>query len=122
MTENPAKPISPEPLERSLTGADDRLLLNHWLPPQTGIVPQIRIGQRWVSVMWGLPIGTTALIVLIAAAQSLRELPGVQALIKQYPGIAQAASANAAAICGAVTRPSMRIVKHLVRRPNIKSF
>jgi len=61
------------------------------LPPQNGIVPQIRIGSRWISVLWGSPIGTTALIVLIAIAQSLRELTGVTAFIKRYPGIAQAA-------------------------------
>ena len=69
MTKNAAQPMAPEPLEAALTGADDRLRLNHWMPPQAGIVPRIRIGQRWVSVLWGLPIGTTALIFLIAAAQ-----------------------------------------------------
>jgi hypothetical protein len=42
-------------------------------------------------VLWALPIGAAALVVLIAAAQSLRELPGVQAFIKNYPGIAQGA-------------------------------
>ena len=91
MTESPAQPMTPEPLEGALTGADDRLLLSHWMPPQAGIVPRIRIGQRWVSTLWGLPIGATALIILIAIAQSLRELPSVKAFIKQYPGIAQAA-------------------------------
>ena len=80
-----------EPLESTLTGADDRLRLSHWLPPQAGIVPRIRIGERWVSVLWALPIGAAILIVLIAIAQSVRELPGVKAFIKQYPGIAQAA-------------------------------
>ena len=73
MTDSSANPMTPEPLEGALTGADDRLLLNHWLPPQSGIVPRIRIGRRWVSVLWGLPIGTAALIILIAIAQSLRE-------------------------------------------------
>ena len=91
MTESPTQPIASEPLEGALTGADDRLLLSHWLPPQAGIVPRIRIGERWVSVLWGLPIGVTALIILIAVAQSLRELPSVTAFIKRYPGIAQAA-------------------------------
>ena len=91
MTENAVPPMTPEPLEGALTDADDRLRLNHWLPPQTGIVPRIRIGQRWISVLWGLPIGTMALIVLIALAQSLRELPGVAAFIERYPGIAQQA-------------------------------
>jgi sulfoxide reductase catalytic subunit YedY len=90
MSENSDTPAS-EPLEAALTGADDRLRLNHWLPPQAGIAPLIRIGQRWVSVLWGLPIGATALIILIAVAQSLRDLPTIKAFIKQYPGIAQAA-------------------------------
>ena len=83
--------MTPEPLEKMLTGADDRLRLNHWMPPQAGIVPRIRLGQRWVSILWGLPVGAAALIILIAMAQSLRELPSVQAFITKYPGIAQAA-------------------------------
>ena len=90
MTESPAPPAY-EPLEAALTSADDRLLLNHWMPPQAGIVPRIRIGQHWVNVLWALPIGTAALIALIAIAQSLRELPGVTTFIRQYPGIAQTA-------------------------------
>ena len=84
-------PAVPEPLEAALTGADDRLRLNDWLPPQNGIAPQIRIGRRWISALWALPIGAAALILLIAIAQSLRELAGVKAFIKHYPGIAQAA-------------------------------
>ena len=35
--------------------------LNHWMPPQDGIVPRIRIGKRWVNALWALPIGATAL-------------------------------------------------------------
>ena len=84
-------PAMPQPLEAALTGADDRLRLNHWLPPQAGIVPRIRLGQRWVSTLWVLPIGVAVLIIMIAIAQSLRELPGVTAFIKRHPGIAQAA-------------------------------
>ena len=83
-----AQPMTPKPLEGALNGADDRLLLNHWMPPQTGIVARIPIGERWFSVLWAVPIGTTALIFLIAAAQSLCELPSVKAFIKHYPGIA----------------------------------
>jgi len=90
MTESPAPPAY-EPLEAALTSADDRLLLNHWMPPQAGIVPRIRIGQHWVNLLWALPIGTAALIALIAIAQSLRELPGVTTSVRQYPGIAQTA-------------------------------
>ena len=84
-------PSPHDPIAASLTPADDRLVLSHWLPPQEGIVPRVRIGRRWVNILWALPIGAAALILLIALAQSLRELPGIQAFIKQYPGIAQAA-------------------------------
>jgi hypothetical protein len=41
--------------------------------------------------LWALPIGAAALVLLIDLAQSLRELQSVQAFIKEYPGIAQAA-------------------------------
>jgi len=91
MTDDPPRLATPEPLETALSGADDRLLLNHWLPPQEGIVPRVRFGRRWISVLWALPLGAAGLVVLIAIAQSLRELPGVQAFIKANPGIAQGA-------------------------------
>ncbi len=80
-----------DPIAASLTPADDRIVLNHWLPPQEGIVPRIRVGRRWISTLWAIPIGAVALVLLVALAQSLRELSGVQAFIKDYPGIAQAA-------------------------------
>ncbi len=91
MSEPPKVPLLHDPLAASLTGADDRLRLSAWLPPQWGIVPRIRIGQRWISTLWALPIGAAALIVLIAVAQSLRALPGMKSFIEHYPGIAQAA-------------------------------
>jgi DMSO/TMAO reductase YedYZ molybdopterin-dependent catalytic subunit/thiosulfate reductase cytochrome b subunit len=80
-----------DPLASALTPADDRIRLSHWLPPREGIVPRIRIGRRWINILWAVPIGAAGLVLLIAIAQSLRPLPGVQAFIKQYPGIAQAA-------------------------------
>jgi len=80
-----------EPLRAALTDTDDRLRRDHWVTPQPGIVPRIRIGNRWVNMLWALPIGAAALLCLIAIAQSLRELPAVTAFIQQHPGIAQAA-------------------------------
>ena len=91
MTDPPSTPGAPEPLESALSGANDRLLLSHWLPPQQGIAPRARVGQRWINVWWGIPIGVAVLVLLIAIAQSLRELRGVQAFIEQHPGIAQTA-------------------------------
>src|SRR6185437_5068484 len=87
----PDRPPSPEPLRAALTDADDSLRLEHWLAPQPGIVPRLRIGRRWVNTLWALPIGAAGLLCLIALAQSLRELPAVIAFIQQHPGIAQAA-------------------------------
>ena len=82
---------SPEPLRASLSGADDRIRLSHWMPPQQGIFPRIRIRSRWFNTLWALPVGAAALLCLIALAQSLRELPSVTAFIQSYPGIAQSA-------------------------------
>jgi methionine sulfoxide reductase catalytic subunit len=72
-------PASPEPLRARLSNADDRIRLNHWMRPQQGIFPRIRIGDRWVNTLWALPIGAAALLCLIALAQSLRELSAVTA-------------------------------------------
>jgi len=72
---------SVEPLRAKLGDADDRIRLNHWMPPQQGIGPRIRIGQRWINTLWGLPIAAAALLCLIAIAQSLREIPGLEAFI-----------------------------------------
>ena len=80
-----------DPIASTLSAADDRIIMSEWLPPQEGIVPRIRIGRRWINILWALPIGAAALVLVIALAQSLRELQSVQAFIKEYPGIAQSA-------------------------------
>jgi sulfoxide reductase catalytic subunit YedY len=86
-----AAPGPTEPLRAALSDADDHVRLNHWLPPQQGIAPRIRIGRRWISTLWAIPIGAAGLVVLIAIAQTLREVPEVQAFILHNPGIAQGA-------------------------------
>ena len=73
-----------DPIASTLSAADDRIVLSDWLPPQEGIVPSIRIGRRWISILWAIPIGAAALVLLVALAQSLRELLSVQAFIKEY--------------------------------------
>lgn len=80
-----------ELLRAKLSDADDRIRLSHWMPPQNGIAPRIRIGRRWINTLWGLPIVAATMLCLVAVAQSLRELPGVEAFIALHPGIAQAA-------------------------------
>jgi DMSO/TMAO reductase YedYZ molybdopterin-dependent catalytic subunit/thiosulfate reductase cytochrome b subunit len=91
MTQGDRESPRVEPLRASLNDADDRLRLDHWMHPQPGIAPHIRIGRRWINALWGLPITAAALLCAIAIAQSLRELPGVEAFINEHPGIAQSA-------------------------------
>jgi methionine sulfoxide reductase catalytic subunit len=80
-----------DPVEADLTFADDRIRLNHWLPPQVGVMPKIRIGQRWINVAWALPIGFVIIVVGVAIAQALRELPAVQDFLVRYPGAPRSA-------------------------------
>ena len=81
-----ATPAVHDPIAASLTPADDRVLLTHWLPPQAGVMPKIRFGRRWVSVLWALPIVFVLLVAGAAVAQGLRQLPAVQAFLARYPG------------------------------------
>jgi hypothetical protein len=63
---------------------------DRYIPPRPPIVPHIRIGTRWINILWAvLPIGL-GLIILIAVAQELRQIPAVEAFLQRYPGIAQA--------------------------------
>jgi DMSO/TMAO reductase YedYZ molybdopterin-dependent catalytic subunit/thiosulfate reductase cytochrome b subunit len=76
-----------DPLAMKLSSADDRVLLSKWLPPQAGVVPKVRIGLRWVNVLWALPLIFLALVLGVALAQALRELPTVQNFLVRYPGV-----------------------------------
>ncbi len=80
-----------DPLATLLTHADDRVDVNHWLPPQAGVFPEVRIGRRWFSMAWLLPIGAVGLVGAVAASQGIRATSAGQAFIRRYPGIAQRA-------------------------------
>lgn len=71
-----------DPIEASLTSADDRVVPSRWLPPQAGITPRVRLGQRWISVLWALPVIFALLFAGVAIAQSLRQLPVIQTLLR----------------------------------------
>jgi len=91
MAKPPEITLAHDPLTPPLSPADDRIRLSTWIPPREGIIPHIRVGNRWINTLWAIPVGAAALILLIAVAQSLREYPDVQAFITRYSGIAQAA-------------------------------
>jgi thiosulfate reductase cytochrome b subunit len=57
------------------------------VPQQFGVAPRIRVGRnKWFNLLWLIPIGLVLLLVGIAVAKGLRELPAVQDFIAQYPG------------------------------------
>ncbi|MGD9897392.1 MAG: molybdopterin-dependent oxidoreductase, partial [Candidatus Methylacidiphilaceae bacterium] len=81
-----------EPLHADFTPADDRVRLNHWLPPRRGIAPEIRIGGRWWNLLWLLLLGMVILVVGVALGQELRRIPAVQEFIARYPGSSSSAA------------------------------
>ena len=93
MTNSRDNQPSGDPFEMSLSGADDRLRLSKWLPPRAGIVPHIRIGGRWINILWVVPLASVALILGIAVAQELRTVPAVQEFLARYPGVPASAPA-----------------------------
>jgi methionine sulfoxide reductase catalytic subunit len=78
--------LFPSSLKIKLSDAADSLRLEKWMPPQPGIVPHIRIGRRWISVLWAIPLAVVLLILAIAVAQELRTFHAVQEFIRRYPG------------------------------------
>lgn len=51
------------------------------------IAPRIRVGRdKWFNVLWLLPIGFLALLILVAIGTGLRDMPAVQRFIARYPG------------------------------------
>ncbi len=80
-------------LAKSLSAADDRVRLNEWLPPQSGVIPRIRFGRHWINTLWALPLIFVSLVIGVAAAQALRELPAVHDLLVRYPGVPPSAVA-----------------------------
>lgn len=57
------------------------------VPAQYGVAPRVRIGRsKWFNLLWLIPIGLALMIITIAVAKGLRELPGVESFISAYPG------------------------------------
>jgi sulfoxide reductase catalytic subunit YedY len=60
------------------------------VPAQYGVAPRIRIGHaKWFNLLWLIPIGLALLIVGIAVAKGLREIPAVQDFMHRFPGMSE---------------------------------
>lgn len=82
-----------DPLAASLSSADDRVRLSEWTPPQWGVIPRMRIGRRWVNVLWALPLIFVLGVIAVSVAQALRQMPMVEEFIAHYSGIPASAVA-----------------------------
>lgn len=56
------------------------------VPQTSGVTPRVRLGSRWVSILWPVPISVVLLLILVAVAKGLRDTAGVQSFIRRYPG------------------------------------
>lgn len=68
-----------------------RIVIKDWaggIPEEKARFPYIRIGERWVSALWLIPIGFLGLLMMIAVAQQLRAYPWMRDFIAAYPGTA----------------------------------
>ena len=88
-------PEFPDPLERELAShsnadsSDGRIDPKDWaggVPQYPAHAPSVRLGQRWVSGLWLIPIGIVALVLGIAVAQQLRTYQWMQDFLREYPG------------------------------------
>ena len=89
----PPSPTSPESVREYrtlLSRGEDAIDPKTWtgsFPAARGIPPHIRIGaNRWLNLLWLIPIGFVLLALAVAVAKGLRTIPAVQALIARHPG------------------------------------
>lgn len=55
-------------------------------PSETAIFPRMRLGSRWLNLLWTLPLVAVALLAAFGLTTWLRTLPEVQDFIAEYPG------------------------------------
>ena len=80
----------PQSFRSQLTVGEDVVDPATWagsVPAAHGIAPHVRIGRtKWFNLLWLLPIGLVGLLVAVAIAKGLRDMPSVQRFIARYPG------------------------------------
>ncbi len=85
---SPPDTASPhDSLEADISRASDSLQQSAWLKPQWAEVPRVRVGKRWINVLWALPIVFVVLVIGAAICQGLYLTPWFQHYVARYPGI-----------------------------------
>jgi DMSO/TMAO reductase YedYZ molybdopterin-dependent catalytic subunit/thiosulfate reductase cytochrome b subunit len=84
------RPGEPDPLEASLTGRrEGPITLDDWaggLAQNRAQLPSVRIGRRWFSSLWLVPLGIVALVLSIAVVREMTRYGWYQGFIARYPG------------------------------------
>lgn len=84
------KPGEPDPLEASLTGRrQGPITLDDWaggIPQDRAKLPSVRIGRRWFSSLWLLPLGVVGLVLSIAVVREMTRFGWYQDFITRHPG------------------------------------
>ena len=86
-------PQAHDSLEARISRASDSIEPSTWLPPQWAQIPRIRIGKRWVNVLWILPLAFVILVLGIAVCQGLYDSQWFHGFAARYPGISKSALA-----------------------------
>lgn len=84
------KPGEPDPFEASLTGRrEGPITLDDWaggIPQDRAQLPSVRIGRRWFSSLWLIPLGIVGLVLSIAVVREMTRYGWYQDFITRYPG------------------------------------
>ena len=84
------EPGEPDPLGASLKkGPAGAIALDDWaggIPQTRAQFPSVRIGRRWFSSLWLLPLGIVGLVLSIAVVREITRYGWYQDFITRYPG------------------------------------
>lgn len=85
----------PDPLADSLLTfynqghRNGSIVVDDWaggIPQTRAQLPSVRIGRRWFSSLWLVPLGIVALVLSIAVAREMAQQEWFQAFVARYPG------------------------------------
>jgi len=88
-------PGRPEPLEKSLLPYSNQgthegpIIVEDWaggIAPIRAQLPSVRLGRRWFSSLWLIPLGIVALVLSIAVVREMATQDWFRDFITRYPG------------------------------------
>lgn len=89
------KPGEPDPLEKSLQAYYNQghhngpIVVDDWaggIPQTRAQLPAVRIGRRWFSSLWLIPLGIAGLVLSIAVVREMAHYEWFHEFIAKYPG------------------------------------